>query len=225
MTDARSAGSRPAARWARALGSRLKGPGGWYNLGNATGLAAGLSVCVAASRPGGQAEAMLDHLAGSGVAATLTGAMLVFFASGEAYHRAWSDPRRPNPRLGRLGDLLSGLGATGLTIAAAMLGQGVLVAAGAVHAGGKLASAAGLPAPPGWPAAWPDPYRSAVLGSRLPALAGAALATWAGLAAGAPGGPERVIPPVLVICHLMWMRADLLLARGPRATWPDLVPS
>lgn len=218
-------GGRPACGWVQALRCRLKGPGGWYNLGNALGLATGLGVQVAASRPGAGGQAVLDHLAGSGVALALTGGTLVFLASGEAYHRAWSDPRHPDPRLGRLGDLLSAVGAMGLALAAAAMGQGLLAAAGAVHVGGKLASAAGLPPPPLWPRSWHDPYRAAVLGSRLPALLGAALATWAGLAAGTPAGPERVVAPILVICYLMWIRADLMLVRGPRSAWPELVPS
>lgn len=222
MTIAGS-GNRPVPRWARALRCRLRGPGGWYNLGNALGLATGLGVQVAASRPGAGDQAVLDHLAGSGVALALTGATLAFFASGEVHHRAWSDPRRPDPHLGRLGDLLSAIGAVGLALAAVAMGQGLLASAGAVHAGGKLASAAGLPPPPLWPRSWPDPYRAAVLGSRLPALLGAALATGAGLAAEA--GPERMVAPILAICCLMWMKADLMLARGPRATWPELVPS
>lgn len=224
MTIKRTDGG-PAAAWARALGSRLRGPGGWYNLGNLLALATGLGVQVMASRPGEGGRALLDHLAGSGAALALTGATLAFLAGGEAYHRARGEsrdgPRHLDPHLVLLGDLLSAVGAAALALVALALGQGVLAAAGAVHAGGKLASAALLPPPPRWPRSWPDPYRAAVLGSRLPALLGAALATWAGLGV----GPERLIPPALAICTVMWLRADLMLARSPRASWPELVPS
>lgn len=211
------------ARWgcwliaerAQALRARLQGPGGWYNVGNVLGLATGLGVQVAASQPGEGGWATLDHLAGSGAALAMTGATLVFLLSGEAYHRAWGGPR-PDRRLGQLGDLLSAVGAAGLALIAVALGQGVLAAAGALHAAGRLASAAALPPPPPWPRSWPDPYRAVVLASRLPAFGGAAWATWAEAAA----GPERLIPPVLVVCTLMWMRADLMLAASVRAHEP-----
>jgi hypothetical protein len=172
-------------------------------------------VQVAASQPGEGGWAALDHLAGSGAALALTGATLVFLLSGEAYHRAWGGPH-PDLRLGRLGDLLSAVGAAGFALVAVALGQGMLAAAGALHVGGRLASAARLPPPPPWPRSWPDPYRAAVLASRLPALGGAAWAMWAGAGAGS----ERLIPPVLAVCTIMWMRADLMLAASARAHRP-----
>jgi hypothetical protein len=147
-------------------------------------------------------------------------ATLIFFWSGEAYHQAWANPRKPDIHLNRQGDLLSAIGAAVLGLSLALLGLPLLAAtAGLLHAMGKLGSALhrpGTPALPGWPASWPDPFRSVVLLSRVPATAVAAFA----LVAGVTGADTQELlsallgPGVLLICNLLWAKADLLLFRS-----------
>lgn len=131
-----------------------------------------------------------------------------------------------NPALCRRGDLLSAIGALVLGVALALLGHPLLAAtAGLLHALGKLGSALHRPddhALPGWAQAWPDPFRSAVLLSRVPAtlVAAEALAT-ALLEAGLNGAvPAIVEPGVLLVCYALWSKADLMLFRpgGSRVT-------
>lgn len=201
--------SRP--RLLRELAARITGPGGYYNLGNAVGLTGGLSLAAwtsGVSGAGGAATAAAAYLAGSGSAAALTVATLIFFWSGEIYHRAWANPESPDGRLNRQGDLLSALGAVALGISLALLDLPLLAAtAGALHALGKLGSALhkpGAPALPGWPLPWPDPYRSAVLLSRGPATLVAALALVAALSGTGPHAvvPALLGPGVLLLCNL-----------------------
>jgi hypothetical protein len=206
----------PAPTLASALADRLRGPGGVYNLGNTLGLAGGLWLAVGASAAAhgpsldGAAQAIAGYLAGSGSAAALTAATLIFFWSGEVYHRAWATTPAPDPGLNRQGDLLSALGALVLGLALAMLGHPVLAAtAGFLHALGKLGSALHGPTVPGWPATWPDPFRSLVLLSRLPAMGLALLAIWSGWPLG-----QVAEPALLFACSAIWARADLLLFRA-----------
>ncbi len=194
------------------LAGRLSGPGGLYNIGNMLAL---LSGCWLAVRAGGQmgtaGEALLDHLAGSGSAVALTSATLVFLVSGEVYHAAFAGPAA-DARLTRTGDLLSAIGAVLLGLALALLGDPWLaLTAGLLHALGKLGSALHRPGAryPFWPARWPDPCRSAVLASRVPAV----LAALAQLAR-AGGSVESLVAPLsLLACYLLWAAADLLLFR------------
>ncbi len=210
------------SRLRQAIAARMGGPGGYYNTGNAVGLVAGISLAVWTSGAiggHGGATAAAAYLTGSGSALALTGATLIFFWSGEVYHRAWADPDRPDPRLNRQGDFLSAIGAVALGLSMALLGLPLLAAtAGGLHALGKLGSVLhrpGLPACPGWRATWPDPFRSLVLLSRAPALLVAALALAAGLSAAQPAEVVAVLlgPGVLLVCNLLWARADLLLFR------------
>ena len=209
----------PRPRLLQEFAARMTGPGGYYNLGNAVGLAGGLSLAAWSAGAGGAATAAATYLAGSGSAAALTVATLIFFWSGEVYHRAWADPENPDGRLNRQGDLLSALGAVALGVSLALLGLPLLAAtAGALHAPGKLGSALhkpGAPALPGWPSTWPDHYRSAVLLSRMPAALVAALALLAGLSGTDPHAvvPALLGPGVLLLCNLLWAKADLLLFR------------
>jgi hypothetical protein len=126
----------------------------------------------------------------------------------------------PDPRLNCVADLLSGAGAVALGCALWMLGQPMLAAtAGALHAFGKFASAV---APDGravfriWPAGWPDPFRSMVVASRVPALLAAGADLWRTAAATAAGTADILplaMPATLLACYLLWTRADLLLFR------------
>lgn len=132
---------------------------------------------------------------------------------------AWADPNQPDADLNRLGDLLSSFGAVVLGISLALLGLPLLAAtARALHALGKLGSALhrpGSPNPFGWPEAWPDLFRSAVLLSRAPATLISALALMAGLSRTSYEAivPALLGPGVLVACNLLWAKADLLLFR------------
>ncbi len=207
-----------AGAWA-GVRPRLAGPGGYYNVGNALGLVGGLALAVVqaggAEGPtlGSGARAAYDHLAGSASALSVTAAMLVFFWSGEVYLRAWARGFPPDARLNRRGDLLSGWGALLLGLGLFLIGQPVLAAtAGLLHAIGKFGSALHGPLPlrPGRP----DPFRTAVLLSRVPALV--MLAGELGSALSAPGGPVATAvaaPALLIVCYLLWAKADLMLFR------------
>lgn len=204
------------------IAARMRGPGGYYNIGNAVGLAGGLSLAVlngSIAGAGGVATAAWTYLVGNGSAVALTVATLVFFWSGEVYHRAWSDREQPDARLNRQGDLLSALGAVALGLSLALLGLPLLAAtAGVLHAVGKLGSALhspGTSALPGWPPPWSDPFRSVVLLSRAPAILVAALALVGGLSGSKPAEVMPVLlgPGVLLVCNLLWAKADLLLLR------------
>lgn len=99
-------------------------------------------------------------------------------------------------------------------MALALLGNPLMAAtAGFLHAAGKLGSALhspGAPALPGWPRTWPDPFRSVVLFSRVPAILIVVLALGEGLSR--PGAPFAE-PLVLLICTVLWAKADLMLFR------------
>ena len=202
----------------RPLRDRMAGPGGCYNLGNALGLAGGIALAVAAAGPGiGEgARAAWDYLAGSASALSITIAMLIFFWGGEAYHRAWATGFPPDARLNRQGDLLSAVGALALGLGLFLIGEALLAAtAGLLHAAGKLGSALKTPDPAAPPRRWPDPFRAAVVASRLPAIALVVLACAGALAA--PDGLRAAAlaaPMLLLVCYLLWLRADLLLLRS-----------
>ncbi len=209
----------PAIGWT-ALTDRLSGPGGYYNIGNALGLFGGIALSIAAASGGEGADlqvgarAAFDYLAGNASAACVSLAMLVFFWSGEAYRRAWAKGSPPVARLNARGDLLSGFGALLLGLGLLLVGQPLLAASsGLLHALGKFGSAlhpARIPH-----GSWPDPCRSTVLVSRLPALVLLTMALVAALAA--PGGPSAIAvasPALLLVCYLIWIKADLMLFRG-----------
>jgi hypothetical protein len=210
---------RQPSAWPSGLRERLAGPGGLYNVGNALGLAGGLAIAVAGA--GGTAgptlesgiDAVLDYLAGSASSVAITVAMVIFFVSGEAYHRAWARGFPPVPRLNRRGDLLSGYGAIALGVGLALLGEPLLaLTAGLLHALGKFGSALDGPAARRLKRLRPDPCRTAVLVSRLPAIALVLATLFA-----AAGGAARVEPAeaatagLLLVCYLLWSAADIRL--------------
>jgi hypothetical protein len=146
----------------------------------------------------------------------LTLATLVFMFSGEAYHRAWANGFPPDPSLNRLGDLTSGIGAVALGVGLLMLGQPILAAtSGLLHAFGKFGSALHRPNATSL-YDWPWIFRALVIESRVPAIL-AALIELArlipGLTEGAPLIP-LVAPAALLICYLIWTKADILLLKG-----------
>jgi hypothetical protein len=220
----------PLAQFVSALRARMRGPGGYYNSGNALGLIVGLTIQIATAPVGvheasAVTTAVMDYFAGSHGAVALTLTTLVFLWGGEAYHRAWAKPNAPDPALNRLGDFLSGVGAIGLGIALLLLGDTLLAAtSGLLHALGKFGSTfhrPGRPVPV-WPAAWPDPFRSAVLASRLPAILVTTFALGSALPQVWSGGSFATLamPLTLLGCYLLWTKADLLLfgvgAKAPR---------
>jgi hypothetical protein len=199
--------------------ARLVGPGGYYNAGNAIGLTMGIVLQVGSVPDGGlgvQAAvgAMLDYLGGNAGAMALTAATAVFFWSGEAYHRAWANGAPPDEALNRRGDLLSAIGALVLGVALLSLGQVMLAAtAGLLHAAGKFGSAWKWRPLPGWRPDWPDFYRSAVLASRVPALLAALIDLFDVVAAGGPS-TALLTPLTLLVCYVLWSKADLMLFRS-----------
>ncbi len=195
---------------------RLVGPGGLYNVGNAIGLAMGIGLQAAMLPAGARGlddilAASFGYLGGDPAALALTAATAIFFASGEAYHRAWASGAPPVEALNRRGDLLSGYGAIFLGLALLGLGQPVLAAtAGLLHAIGKFGSAGHWQPLRAWRRDWPDFWRILVLASRVPAI----LATLLGLhhlaATGAPA-IALLTPLTLLVCYACWCRADLML--------------
>ncbi|MBC2835512.1 hypothetical protein [Paragemmobacter straminiformis] len=202
----------------REIALRLSGPGGLYNLGNGLGLMGGLALHISAAMAvqgaglTNGAFAILDYLAGSLGATAITLAMLVFFWSGERYHRAWSKGAPPDARLNRTGDLSSGYGALLLGLGLLLLGQPVLAAtSGLMHAAGKFGSAL----PPQVQARLPfgpRAFRLIVVASRGPALVAVLLQAQAALATG--GGQALAASALLVLCYMLWLRADLALLRA-----------
>jgi hypothetical protein len=201
--------------------ARLAGPGGYYNIGNAIGLAMGIALQAAsiAGRDGAGVYAVAagaaDNLAGNAAAVALTAATLVFFWSGEVYHRAWARGFPPDAALNRRGDLLSGVGSVALGLALLGFGEPLLAAfSGLLHALGKFGSAFARAGQrlPGWPAGWPDAFRTAVLVSRLPAMLAALVQLALVLSVPAAAEWPALLPPLtLLVCYLLWARADLLL--------------
>jgi hypothetical protein len=199
------------------LRARLSGPGGLYNAGNAIGLLSGLALAVVAAGASdlrGDAQAIWDHLAGSASAVCITLAMAIFFWSGEAYHRAWSRGAPPDARLNRIGDLSSGWGALALGAGLFLVGEPLLAAtAGLLHAFGKFGSALARGRFALGP--FPGAFRTAVLVSRFPAIA-LVIAQIAAAAGGetAPQAADLAGPALLLLCYLIWARADVMLMRS-----------
>ncbi|HQZ11734.1 MAG TPA: hypothetical protein PK286_02515 [Devosia sp.] len=207
----------PFHSFRHAVASRLAGPGGFYNIGNALGLVMGVALQTRLASGGAEGRGLLDaaasYFAGNWSATALTTATIVFFWSGEEYHRALSGGQ-PDPAGLRRGDLLSGVGAVALGVSLLAVGDvllaataGLLHAAGkfgsAFHPGGRNATAFGVPRA--------HLYRLSVLLSRLPAIAVALLAIIRASAAGVDPFTGLAMPVTLLACYLLWSWADLLL--------------
>lgn len=201
------------------LAQRVRGPGGLYNLGNALGLASGLALHVAvtldASANAGLAHgasAVVDYFAGSAGAFSITVAMLIFFWSGERYHMAWANGAPPDARQNRLGDISSGVGALALGLGLFMLGQPLLAAtAGLLHAIGKFGSALPSEALKRLPFS-PGVFRKSVVASRIPAIAIVLIQVEEALM-GDPA-PPLAASACLLLCYLLWLKADVALFRS-----------
>lgn len=168
------------------VGIRTVDPGALYNLGNVLGFVVGLAVALGINAPGGEDATLwgraIAHVVGSPAAAALTTATAVFFWGGIVYMKAWSDGSRPDPRLNRWGDVVSGVGAIILGIGLIMLGNPWLAAsAGAMHALGKFGSALGS-ATASQEALFSERVgafcKDLVLMSRVPAILAGAAALW-----------------------------------------------
>ena len=203
----------------RQVSTRLSGPGGYYNIGNAFGLGMGIALQME-SIPAGHsgleaaANAATFYLVGNPAATALTLGTAVFFWSGEMYHRAWADGAPPNPVLTRRGDLSSGIGALILFVALISLGHVMLAAtAGLLHALGKFGSAWKWRPIPGWRATWPDCFRTLVLASRVPAILASALDLAYAVASADAAAPASawLTPMTLLFCYAVWCKADLML--------------
>jgi hypothetical protein len=207
------------------IAARMRGPGGYYNAGNLIGFATsiGLQLATAADarRPG--VEALIDYLAGSPTAIGFTAATTIFLVGGEVYYRAWMGRSVPDPALNRTGDLLSALGALVLTYSLMQLGQPLLAGiSGVLLVLGKLGNALfgdGVRIP-GWPMTWGDPFRVAVVLGRVPAIGAILIDVAMQIEATIDGrfaGPQLLQSAVLLLCHLLWIKADLmLLSPAPR---------
>lgn len=214
MTVRRSVLSFPAFTPAFAgLRERLRGPGGWYNLGNAIGLAVGLGLQIVAM---GTAQGLIGYLAGNASALALTVATLIFFWSGEVYHRAWAQGAPPDARLNRMGDVSSAVGALALGLGLLMLGQPLLALfSGLLHAVGKIGSAfSHQTALAFWPGHWPDGWRSAVLVSRFPAIGAALFGLSHILTHTAVSTADLLTALSLLASYACWTKADLMLFRS-----------
>ncbi|MEP6564565.1 MAG: hypothetical protein ABJB10_05460 [Mesorhizobium sp.] len=212
----------------RALTERMSGPGGAYNIGNLIGLCQGIAAQILLSRdqlPWTDAPTAISHyLTGNFAAVAMTTATAIFFASGEVYHRAWNGRSRPKENMNRRGDFLSGLGAVWLGLALFELGHPLLaLTSGLLHAVGKFGSACHYSGGPIFniPARCPDPFRTMVLASRLPAVVAAGSGLYASLF-NVEGAQLQhwSTPASLLACYLLWSWADLLLFRSshPHAT-------
>lgn len=209
-------GRRGMARVASALAGRLKGPGGLYNLGNAIGFFGGLSAAIFSVPPQDYSvsralAAAADSVSGSPPALALTLATVVFFWSGEEYHRAWSRGYPPDETKIRIGDLSSAVGAVLLAFSFLALGNLILaLTAGVMHASGKLGSAWGAARAmekPGTVFRYGTLCREVVLLSRLPAMA---MALRGYLDAGTDSSAQ-IVNAVLLACCFIWAAADMQL--------------
>lgn len=211
------------------LRTRMQGPGGYYNLGNALGLAAGMAFQVIAARGDAGAsmsEAVREYLIGSPGATALSLAMIMFFVSGEMYHRALATRSEADVMMLRWADFLSGVAALVLAVSLVLFGSLWLALVSTVLlAGGKLGNAL---SPEGrWPVRieflspggttlrreW-DLFRVAPLLSRVPAIVAILIEITRLLTVGPPDLALHLAQSaVLLVCYLLWARADFLLLR------------
>jgi hypothetical protein len=193
------------------LKERMRGPGGYYNLGNVIGLISGISLQILHGQSS-VAQTALDYLFGNASALWLTLATLIFMVSGEAYYRAWKNGFPPIAKLNWWGDFLSGFGALALGIALYLLGQPLLAAtAGLLHAVGKFGSAFYVQKSE-LHLDWHKVFRWLVVFSRMPALGATAVALIYAIGLGSLEAFGA--PATLMVCYLLWLRADMLLLRG-----------
>ena len=210
--------TRRRSRWRTAILSRLNGPGGLYNLGNLLGFGAGLFVTflVATELTNSVSNVLsigVRYIAGSPAAVALAIATAIFFWSGEAYHRAWSNGYPPDQKLTQLGDLSSGFGAIALGVGLYLLSNPFLAAtSGLLHAAGKFGSAFGVRGELSFLGRKVDAgalCRNIVLISRFPAI----IATTADLFS-PKAYDDRAFAfnaVAMLACYVIWAIADSML--------------
>ena len=210
--------AQPSSRWRAAILSRLNGPGGLYNLGNVLGFVAGLFVTfLAATESTDSVSNILSigmrYVVGSPAAVALAIATAIFFWSGEAYHRAWSNGYPPDQKLVQLGDLSSGFGAIALGVGLYLLSNPFLAAtSGLLHAAGKFGSAFGVRGELSFLGRKIDAgalCRNIVLVSRFPAI----IATTADVfsAKAHADGAFAFNAVAMLACYVIWAIADSML--------------
>jgi hypothetical protein len=209
------------ATFKSAFFDRLKGPGGYYNIGNAFGFGVGLAVAVAAAEHGSDISTAVtvakDYVAGSPAAVALTTATGVFFWGGEEYHRAWVNGFPPDVARNRRGDLLSGVGAVALGVGLSLVGTPLLAAtSGFLHAAGKFGSALDIKKTfklAGRSISMADVCRDSVLLSRIPAVAVTALQIAHNVSAlPVPQALQQsILPATMLVCLGVWAKADSML--------------
>jgi hypothetical protein len=211
MTQTVHPNSLHSSDFSASLKDRMRGPGGYYNLGNIIGLIFGITLQVLYSQSR-VAETAAEYLFGNASALWLTLATLIFMVSGEAYYRAWKNGFPPDANLNWWGDFLSGIGALSLGVALFLLGQPLLAAtAGLLHAVGKFGSAFYVQKTE-LHLDWHKVFRWLVVFSRMPALGATVVALFYALGLGS--FEAFGTPLTLLICYLLWLRADMLLLRG-----------
>ena len=210
--------SESGGRWRAAILSRLNGPGGLYNLGNALGFGAGLFVTFLAAKESTDSFSNvlwigMRYVAGSPAAVALAIATAIFFWSGEAYHRAWSNGYPPDQKLTQLGDLSSGFGAIALGAGLYLLGNPFLAAtSGVLHAAGKFGSAFGVRGELFFAGRNLDASalcRNVVLISRIPAIIAATADFFSSKAL--DDGAFAFNSLALLACYSIWAIADSML--------------
>ncbi|ABD54949.1 hypothetical protein [Jannaschia sp. CCS1] len=203
------------ARMRDGVAARSKGPGGLYNIGNVVALIGGMVIqSIAVERHSSLNEVVFQYLFGSPAATSLTLAVLIFLASGEVYHRAWSHHGNAALRMVRVGDALSGLAAVVLTVALVQVGDPWLgLTGGVMLIIGKFGTAI-LPERPDASrrgAQITKLLRLVVVASRGPSLAALVVTIIVTATDGALAG--LAMPLLMVLCYLLWLWADILLLR------------
>jgi hypothetical protein len=204
--------------WRAAILSRLNGPDGLYNLGNALGFGAGLfeTFLVAKGSRDSFSNALsigMRYVAGSPATVALAMATTIFFWSGEAYHRAWSNGYPPDQKLTQLGDLSSGFGAIALGAGLYLLSNPILAAtSGLLHAAGKFGSALGVRGELSFLGRKIDASalcRNIVLISRVPAIIATTADVFSSKAHDDSAFAFNAL--ALLACYLIWSVADAML--------------
>jgi len=213
-------------KFSTALLSRCEGPGGIYNIGNLIGLMAGVAFTVAAARSSGSSAlaSVSQHFWGDPGAAALTLAAIIFFVSGELYHRAYAAgaTSESSNHLLRAADASSGVAALGLAVALVWMGDTLMaLLSTALLASGKFGNA--LARSGQWLIQVDatrtigrslhlqfDAFRLAVPMSRLPAILGLTLELLRASGDNA-SSLSSLQSMVLLLCYLLWLRADSML--------------
>lgn len=202
---------------------RRQSPGRIYILANVITLFCALGVQLSGAASGADAmTAVAAYLFGSPGATWLTVATLLFIASGEMRHRAWTGHAESAHKLERRSDFVSGLAAICLTIALACFCDPALaLASGIMLAGARFGSAI---APDGfarrgrlYPAA--AIFGPLVIASRFPALAALTLELFRIHERAGPFA-EAFLPCVILFCFMLRLWADVLLLGRSRAQMP-----